>query len=160
MGFAVNNPKGEEGNNCLTKEQLKSFFLKHDNNHDNHLSRKELRQAFDELGAFSARYRAARGLSHADGDKDGQIDMVELDDLVNYAYKLGFRIWVKTLDADKDGKISKDELADAVRGNGGWFAGWKGKMGVKAADANGNGVIDDSEIDMLACFCSKALGVS
>ncbi|KAJ6954963.1 calumenin-like [Populus alba x Populus x berolinensis] len=92
MGFAVNNPKGEEGNNCLTKEQLKSFFLKHDNNHDYHLSRKELRQAFDELGAFSARYRAARGLSHADADKDGQIDMVELDDLVNYAYKLGYTI--------------------------------------------------------------------
>ncbi|KAJ7009181.1 hypothetical protein D5086_004693 [Populus alba] len=70
-----------------------------------------------------------------------------------------FRIWVKTLDADKDGKISKDELADAVRGNGGWFAGWKGKRGVKAADANGNGVIDDSEIDMLAAFAQKHLGI-
>ncbi|KAJ6954965.1 hypothetical protein NC652_006415 [Populus alba x Populus x berolinensis] len=71
-----------------------------------------------------------------------------------------FRIWVKTLDADKDGKISKDELADAVRGNGGWFAGWKGKRGVKAADANGNGVIDDSEIDMLAAFAQKHLARS
>ncbi|KAG6786519.1 hypothetical protein POTOM_008125 [Populus tomentosa] len=89
MGFAVTT-NSKEGNLCLTKEQLKSLFLKHDSNHDNHLSRKELRQAFDELGAFSARYRAARGLSHADADKDGQIDMVELDDLVNYAYKLGY----------------------------------------------------------------------
>ncbi|KAJ6939885.1 phosphatidylserine decarboxylase proenzyme 3-like [Populus alba x Populus x berolinensis] len=85
--------------------------------------------------------------------------MVELDDLVNYAYKLGFRTWVKTLDADKDGKINKDELADAVRGNGGWFAGWKGKSGVKAADANRNGVIDDSEIDNLAAFAQKHLGI-
>ncbi|KAG6784518.1 hypothetical protein POTOM_010215 [Populus tomentosa] len=91
MGFAVTT-KSKEGNHCLTKEQLKSIFLKHDNNHDNHLSRKELRQAFDELGAFSSRYRAARGLSHADADKDGQIDMVELDDLVNYAYKLGYTV--------------------------------------------------------------------
>ncbi|KAL9396592.1 hypothetical protein Peur_010845 [Populus x canadensis] len=98
MGFAVNDektaaiPKAKGGNRTLTKEQLKSFFLRHDNNHDNQLSRKELRQAFDELGAFSSYYRAARGFSHADADKDGLIDLVELDDLVNYAYKLGYTV--------------------------------------------------------------------
>lgn len=70
-----------------------------------------------------------------------------------------FRAWMKTIDGDKDGKISKDELSDAVRGNGGWFAGWKAKRGVKAADANGNGVIDDSEIDILAAFAQKHLGI-
>ena len=66
---------------------------------------------------------------------------------------------VKTLDIDKDGKISKDELADAVRGNGGWFAGWKGKRGIRSADSNGDGVIDESEIDMLAAFAQKHLGI-
>jgi Ca2+-binding EF-hand superfamily protein len=70
-----------------------------------------------------------------------------------------FRIWVKTLDADKDGKISKDELSDAVRGNGGWFAGWKAKRGVGSADSNGNGFVDESEIGNLVEFAQKHLGI-
>ncbi|KAJ6971723.1 hypothetical protein NC653_032298 [Populus alba x Populus x berolinensis] len=57
-----------------------------------------------------------------------------------------FRAWMKTIDGDKDGKISKDELSDAVRGNGGWFAGWKARRGVGSADSNGNGFVDESEI--------------
>ncbi|KAF9687573.1 hypothetical protein SADUNF_Sadunf02G0107500 [Salix dunnii] len=71
-----------------------------------------------------------------------------------------FKIWVKTLDIDKNGKISKDELSDAVRGNGGWFAGWKGKRGIRLADSNGDGVIDESEIDMLAAFAQKHLAAT
>uniref|UniRef100_A0A6N2MGU5 EF-hand domain-containing protein n=1 Tax=Salix viminalis TaxID=40686 RepID=A0A6N2MGU5_SALVM len=70
-----------------------------------------------------------------------------------------FKIWIKSLDIDKNGKISKDELSDAVRGNGGWFAGLKGKRGIRSADSNGDGVIDESEIAMLAAFAQKHLGI-
>ncbi|KAJ6730074.1 CALCIUM BINDING PROTEIN [Salix viminalis] len=70
-----------------------------------------------------------------------------------------FKIWIKTLDVDKNGKITKDELSNAVRGNGGWFAGWKGKRGIRSADSNGDGVIDESEIAMLAAFAQKHLGI-
>ncbi|CAK7323735.1 unnamed protein product [Dovyalis caffra] len=94
MGFApkkIDEPKRGD-RHTLTKEQLKKIFVRHDINHDNHLSRKELKQAFDELGAFFPNFRAARGLSHADANNDGQIDMDELDDLVNYAYKLGYTV--------------------------------------------------------------------
>ncbi|KAF9668575.1 hypothetical protein SADUNF_Sadunf14G0018000 [Salix dunnii] len=71
-----------------------------------------------------------------------------------------FKAWMKTIDDDKDGKISKDELADAVRGNGGWFAGWKAKRGVGSADSNGNGFVDESEIRNLAEFAQKYLELS
>ncbi|KAJ6320872.1 hypothetical protein OIU76_006242 [Salix suchowensis] len=70
-----------------------------------------------------------------------------------------FKAWMKTIDDDKDGKISKDELADAVRGNGGWFAGRKAKRGVGSADSNGNGFVDESEIRNLAEFAQKYLGI-
>ncbi|KAG6747730.1 hypothetical protein POTOM_047621 [Populus tomentosa] len=62
-----------------------------------------------------------------------------------------FKKWMlKEIDDDKDGKINKDELAAAVRRHGGWFANWKAKWGVWAADSNGNGVVDDSEI--ILCY--------
>ncbi|KAL3571594.1 hypothetical protein D5086_025498 [Populus alba] len=70
-----------------------------------------------------------------------------------------FRAWMKTIDGDKDGKISKDELSDAVRGNGGWFAGWKARRGVGSADSNGNGFVDESEIGNLVEFAQKHLGI-
>ncbi|KAL9385915.1 hypothetical protein Peur_022925 [Populus x canadensis] len=70
-----------------------------------------------------------------------------------------FKAWMKTIDDDKDGKISKDELSDAVRGNGGWFAGWKAKRGVGSADSNGNGFVDESEIGNLVEFAQKHLGI-
>ncbi|KAG5251254.1 calumenin [Salix suchowensis] len=68
MGFAVKRSR-----RTLTKEQIKKFFMRHDINKDNHLSRKEMKQAFEELGgAFSPYYRAAPGLNLADANDDGQ----------------------------------------------------------------------------------------
>lgn len=70
-----------------------------------------------------------------------------------------FKRWIKRLDTDKDGRISKEELADAIRANGGWFAGWKGKRGLHSADSNGDGFIDESELSNLVDFAQKHLGV-
>ncbi|CAI0558168.1 unnamed protein product [Linum tenue] len=70
-----------------------------------------------------------------------------------------FKTWVKRLDADKDGKISRQELSDAVRVAGGRFAWLKCRRGVQAADSDGNGFIDEQEMNNLVDFAQKHLGV-
>ncbi|KAJ8539505.1 hypothetical protein K7X08_013757 [Anisodus acutangulus] len=70
-----------------------------------------------------------------------------------------FKKWLKRFDLDKDGKISKEELRDAIRANGGgWFSRLKGSHGIKVADTNGNGYIDDKEFKNLVEFAQKNLG--
>ena len=68
-----------------------------------------------------------------------------------------FKRWLRKFDADKDGKLSRKELEDAIPG--GWFTRWKGKAVIRSADSNGNGFIDESEIDNLVEFAQKYLGV-
>ncbi|KAK4726166.1 hypothetical protein R3W88_031083 [Solanum pinnatisectum] len=71
-----------------------------------------------------------------------------------------FKKWIKIFDTDKDGKISKEELREAVRTNvDGWFRRLKGSRGIKGADANGNGYIDENEFNNLVEFAQKNLGV-
>ncbi|KDP38365.1 hypothetical protein JCGZ_04290 [Jatropha curcas] len=70
-----------------------------------------------------------------------------------------FKRWLKSFDIDTDGRISKEELADAVRVKKGWFARWKGKRGIKSADSNGNGFVDENEINNLIGFAQKHLGI-
>ncbi|CAK7338709.1 unnamed protein product [Dovyalis caffra] len=91
MGFRGMMSKSADGE-TLSKEHLKKFFMKYDINRDNRLGREELKQAFGKLGAYFPCYRAARSINHADANNDGQIDMDELSDLVNYAYKLGYTV--------------------------------------------------------------------
>ncbi|KAK9270052.1 hypothetical protein L1049_025625 [Liquidambar formosana] len=86
-----------------------------------------------------------RGISSRDGKRE--MSMEE------------FKGWLKKFDADKDGKISKDELREAIRATGGWFSKWKSRRGVRTADANHNGFIDDNEINNLEEFAQKQLGV-
>ena len=62
-------------------------------------------------------------------------------------------------DKDKDGRISQDELKEAVRATGGLFSSWKSKRGVKSADLNGDGFIDQNEITRLVEFAQKYLGM-
>ncbi|KAK0576110.1 hypothetical protein LWI29_012098 [Acer saccharum] len=73
-----------------TKEQLKMTFWRYDTNRDRKLSRKELKEAFDYLGAYIPGWRAFRALNHADGNGDGYITEEEVDELINYAVKLGY----------------------------------------------------------------------
>ncbi|KAJ6675799.1 EF-HAND PAIR PROTEIN [Salix viminalis] len=71
-----------------------------------------------------------------------------------------FKKWLlRDLDADQDGKISKDELAGAVRRRGEWFAGWRARKGIRSADSNRNGVVDEIEIANLAEFAQKHFGI-
>ncbi|WCJ40385.1 hypothetical protein M5689_021305 [Euphorbia peplus] len=76
----------------LTAEQIRQVFMQFDLNGDKVLSRDEIRQAFNYLGAVFPRFRALRAMSRADSNNDGVIDMSELDELVQYAYSLGYNI--------------------------------------------------------------------
>ncbi|GJY15380.1 putative parvalbumin [Tanacetum coccineum] len=58
-----------------------------------------------------------------------------------------FKRWLMRFDTNKDGRISKTELRQIVKANGGWFSGWKGRAGIRSADKNGNGFVDEYEIE-------------
>ncbi|KAL9999796.1 putative EF-hand domain-containing protein [Helianthus debilis subsp. tardiflorus] len=70
-----------------------------------------------------------------------------------------FKRWLMRFDTDKDGRISKSELRQIVRATGGWFSRWKGRAGMKSADKNGNGYVDECEIENLINFAQNELGV-
>ncbi|KAH7845269.1 hypothetical protein Vadar_000191 [Vaccinium darrowii] len=70
-----------------------------------------------------------------------------------------FKEWIRRFDEDKDGRISRDELREAIRATGAWFPSWRTKLGVKAADMNRDGFIEDSEITNLAEFAQNHLGI-
>ncbi|KAG2663699.1 hypothetical protein I3760_16G045700 [Carya illinoinensis] len=72
--------------------QLRETFKRYDINGDGVLSRHELRNAFYSLGAFIPDWRAFRAIRHADINGDGYIDEAELDNVVRYAFQLGYTI--------------------------------------------------------------------
>ncbi|KAF6139082.1 hypothetical protein GIB67_010808 [Kingdonia uniflora] len=71
-----------------------------------------------------------------------------------------FKQWLKQFDRNGDGRISRDELREAIRSKGRWFTTWNSRQGVKSADANHNGFIDDNEIGNLLAFAEKKLGLT
>ncbi|KAH7848791.1 hypothetical protein Vadar_007992 [Vaccinium darrowii] len=93
--------------------------------------------------AFTTCY-ATRGVS-TDGKPEMTIDE--------------FKKWLKKFDINRDGRISEEDLQEAIRASGGWFTGRKSKAGVRSADANGNGFIEESEINNLVEFAKKHLGI-
>ncbi|KAM7514211.1 hypothetical protein LguiA_003794 [Lonicera macranthoides] len=88
--MAHTDDKGQKLN--LTEEQLKMIFREADTNKDGRLDKKELKGAFERLGAIVSGWRAGRALYHADQDKDGFISEQELDDLVKYAVNWGYHV--------------------------------------------------------------------
>ena len=88
---------GREKTRCVpvayTEAQLKGLFRRCDTGGDGRLSKQELKMAFSSLGSAAPRWRAFRALRHADGNKDGYINLdLELDNLVKYALKHGYTI--------------------------------------------------------------------
>ncbi|KAI3767384.1 hypothetical protein L2E82_17482 [Cichorium intybus] len=86
-------------------------------------------------------------LNHSDDDGTRELTIKE------------FKRWLMRFDTDKDRRISKKELREIVKATGGWFSGWKGKAGIRTADRNGNGFVDECEIENLIQFAQKELGV-
>uniref|UniRef100_A0ACD5XYA4 Uncharacterized protein n=1 Tax=Avena sativa TaxID=4498 RepID=A0ACD5XYA4_AVESA len=70
-----------------------------------------------------------------------------------------FWAWLRQFDADHDGRISREELQQALRSLNLWFAAWKAREGVRAADANRDGVVGAEEAGRLFAFAQRQLGV-
>ena len=70
-----------------------------------------------------------------------------------------FKEWLRRFDVDRDGRISRDELRRAMRAIRARFTGWKSKRGIDYADADGDGYIDDSEVDGLIEYAQRSLGL-
>lgn len=70
-----------------------------------------------------------------------------------------FKQRLKRFDGDRDGRISKSELREAVLANGGWFSRWKGHRGIRMADHDNDGFIDESEMKNLVEFAQAEFGV-
>ena len=70
-----------------------------------------------------------------------------------------FKRWLKRFYGDRDGRISRAELQEGVRANGGWFCRWKVQRGIRSADRNNDGFIDESEMQNLVEFAEAELGV-
>uniref|UniRef100_A0A0E0L998 EF-hand domain-containing protein n=1 Tax=Oryza punctata TaxID=4537 RepID=A0A0E0L998_ORYPU len=71
-----------------------------------------------------------------------------------------FRAWLGQFDGDGDGRISREELQRALRSLNLWFAWWRARAGVRAADANRDGAVDgDDEVRRLFAFAQRHLHV-
>ncbi|KAM3275793.1 hypothetical protein ACQJBY_044264 [Aegilops geniculata] len=70
-----------------------------------------------------------------------------------------FKEWIRRFDADRDGRISRDELRRAMRALRVRFTRRRSRSGISYADADGDGYIDDSEIDGLVEFARTNLGL-
>ena len=71
-----------------------------------------------------------------------------------------FRAWLAQFDADRDGRISREELQQALRSLNVWFAWWKARGGVRAADGDGDGAVavaGDDEVARLFAFAQRHL---
>lgn len=71
-----------------------NFLERYDMNRDGFLSKCELTKAFEDLGAFFPAWRTGRALAVADKDGDGHVGLDELEDVLLYAKKSGYKIQV------------------------------------------------------------------
>ncbi|CAK9177003.1 unnamed protein product [Ilex paraguariensis] len=62
---------------------------------------------------------------------------------------------LKRCDTNNDGKLSRQELKGAFRGLGLKFSGWRARCALRHADANGDGVISEDEMNELVKYASR-----
>lgn len=70
-----------------------------------------------------------------------------------------FKTWIMRFDADHDRTITKDELKHALHSIRSWFTWWKAREGMKEADVDGDGHIDEKEIEKLAAYAQHHLNM-
>ncbi|PHT66478.1 hypothetical protein T459_30903 [Capsicum annuum] len=73
----------------LTSEELKSIFKKYGKTGDGKLSRQELKMA---ACLWFTGFRSGRALQRADRNSDVYISENEINELVNYASKMGYQV--------------------------------------------------------------------
>ncbi|TYI69859.1 hypothetical protein E1A91_D08G184100v1 [Gossypium mustelinum] len=73
------------------KKKLKEVFEEYGKKSGDEIRlKKDLKAAFEYLGALMPGYKAASALKYIDTDKSGYIKGTELDALVEYAYSSGY----------------------------------------------------------------------
>ncbi|KAF3446668.1 hypothetical protein FNV43_RR11848 [Rhamnella rubrinervis] len=80
----------------LSEGLMKEIFKRYDKNGDGKLNKKELAEAFKNMGAFIPAWRAHCAMAHADSDSNGVITPDEFQHVIIYANKLGYTVWNDT----------------------------------------------------------------
>ncbi|RVX21507.1 Protein detoxification 48 [Vitis vinifera] len=69
-----------------------------------------------------------------------------------------FKAWLRRFDSDRDGKISREELQEALCSLQVWFGWWKARQGMKEADTDHSGRIDNTkEMEKLVQYAQHHL---
>ncbi|KAJ0046153.1 hypothetical protein Pint_04814 [Pistacia integerrima] len=76
----------------LDEDQLHGMFKRFDKDNNGILTRQELNEAFSKLGSKFPAWRTWRALRHADANGDGCISEKEINELVKYALKRGYKV--------------------------------------------------------------------
>ncbi|XAR64030.1 hypothetical protein NMG60_11024225 [Bertholletia excelsa] len=92
MAFTTEKGRTYKSGSLYDEEQLRKLFMKHDINKDNRLSKEEIKNAFNELGALFPSWRAQRALAYADKDGSGYIEEHEMKDLIRFTLNLGYTV--------------------------------------------------------------------
>ncbi|KAF5193951.1 Calmodulin [Thalictrum thalictroides] len=155
----------------MTVEEFKVWLKKFDADGDGRISKNELRTAMRDLGMCFTTWKSRKGVRIADANGDGFIDDNEIEGLASMPFcpprhsfqdemtEEEFKKWLKQFDVDGDGRISKKELQKALRSLGMHFTAWKSGRGIRVADTNRNGFIDENEIKDLVEFAKNKLGI-
>ncbi|CAB4287438.1 unnamed protein product [Prunus armeniaca] len=71
-----------------------------------------------------------------------------------------FKAWLRLFDSDHNGKISREELKEALHSLKVWFGWWRARQGMKQADCNKSGQIDNpKEFEKLVTYAQQRLGM-
>ncbi|CAN6466678.1 unnamed protein product [Victoria cruziana] len=70
-----------------------------------------------------------------------------------------FKRWLKQFDHDGDNRINRNELRTAMRTASVRFTWFKSGEGMREADTNKDGVLDDAELENLVTFAERKLGM-
>ncbi|KAA0060895.1 putative calcium-binding protein CML10 [Cucumis melo var. makuwa] len=74
----------------LTRDEVREILEEHDVDGDGNLTKQEVMQALNSMGALMSFQKAHYGVSHADKDGDGKVDLTredELEKLVDYVMR-------------------------------------------------------------------------
>ncbi|KAJ0046146.1 hypothetical protein Pint_04813 [Pistacia integerrima] len=74
------------------EDQLQGMFKMFDKDKNGILTRQELNEAFSKLGSKFPAWRTWRTVRHADANGDGCISEQEINELVKYALKRGYKL--------------------------------------------------------------------